>query len=148
MKMEWNGFLISDDPRLLNVETVVQFLGKSYWANKRSRERIDISIANSLCFGVYEGARQVGFARVVTDHATMYWLCDVFIDESCRGKGIGKKLVESITQSDELKDLMGLLGTMDAHDLYRQYHFEDDKERMMRRMPDYVRAMRSLKTEG
>jgi len=72
----------------------------------------------------------------------MYWLCDVFIDEEYRGKGIGKKLIESITNSEELKNLLGVLGTQDAHGLYKLYNFEDDKERMMRRMPDYIRKMK------
>ena len=73
----------------------------------------------------------------------MYYLCDVFIDEDYRGMGIGKKLVESLTTSDEYKDLMGLLGTKDAHELYKQYDFEQETERFMRRVPDYIRNMKS-----
>jgi GNAT superfamily N-acetyltransferase len=69
----------------------------------------------------------------------MYWLCDVFIDEEYRGKGIGKQLVECLTTSVELKNLLGVLGTKDAHELYEQFGFASDKERMMRRMPDYIR---------
>jgi GNAT superfamily N-acetyltransferase len=73
----------------------------------------------------------------------MFYLCDVFIDEEYRGKGIGKKLVESLITSDELKDLMGLLGTQDAHELYKQFDFETDPERLMKRRPDYIRKMRT-----
>jgi GNAT superfamily N-acetyltransferase len=69
----------------------------------------------------------------------VFYLCDVFIDEEYRGKGIGKKLIESLITSDELKDLMGLLGTQDAHELYKQYDFEPDPERFMKRKPDYIR---------
>lgn len=141
MHVNFNKYLISDDKSLLDMETIKAFLSRSYWANKRTAERVEKSIQNSLCYGVYEGSKQVGFARVVTDYATMYWLCDVFIDEEHRGQAIGKQLVESLTTSDELKDLLGILGTKDAHELYEQFGFSSDKERMMRRMPDYIRSL-------
>lgn len=141
MEITWNQFVISDNKELLDVEVIKGFLSRSYWANKRPEERTLRSIENSVCYGVYEGRKQVGYARVVTDHATMYYLCDVFIDEDYRGMGIGKKLVESVITSDDYKDLVGLLGTKDAHELYKQYDFEPDTERYMRRMPDYVRNM-------
>ncbi|OCT11512.1 GCN5 family acetyltransferase [Paenibacillus pectinilyticus] len=139
MEITWNQFVISDDKGRLDVDTIKVFLSRSYWANKRPEERTLRSIENSICYGVYEGSKQVGYARIITDHATMYYLCDVFIDEDYRGMGIGKKLMESLTTSDELKDLMGLLGTKDAHELYKQYDFEPDAERFMRRVPDYIR---------
>jgi GNAT superfamily N-acetyltransferase len=144
MEIYFNDYVISDDKKLLDISTIKEFLAKSYWANKRAEERIERSIENSLCYGVYHGNRQIGFARVVTDHATMYWLCDVFVDEEYRGHGIGKKLVESLTASEELKNLMGLLGTRDAHELYKQYGFEEDKDRFMRRARDYIRKNESL----
>lgn len=137
-----NELLITNDKSLLNLETIYEFLAKSYWANKRSKDKIKKSIDNSICFGAYIDNRQVGFARIVTDGATMYWLCDVFVDEAYRGKNIGKRLIETIVKADELKDLMGILGTRDAHGLYEQYHFERDQEKMMRRMPDYVRNLK------
>ncbi|NOU93255.1 GNAT family N-acetyltransferase [Paenibacillus sp. LMG 31456] len=133
--------VISNDKSLLNLETVFEFLSSSYWANKRSKEIIRKSIENSICYGVYKNNRQVGFARIVTDGATMYWLCDVFIEEGHRGNNIGKKLIETIVKSEELKNLMGILGTKDAHGLYKQYDFELDQEKMMRRVPDFVRNM-------
>ena len=143
MEITWNQFVISDNKELLDLEVIKGFLSRSYWANKRPEERTLRSIENSVCYGVYEGPKQVGYARVITDHATMYYLCDVFIDEDYRGMGIGKKLVESLTTSDEYKDLMGLLGTMDAHELYKQYDFEPATERFMRRRPDYIRSLES-----
>ncbi|RCW50380.1 GNAT family N-acetyltransferase [Paenibacillus prosopidis] len=143
MHVNINQYLISDDKSLLDMETIKAFLSRSYWASKRTAERVEKSMQNSLCYGVYDGNKQVGFARVVTDFATMYWLCDVFIDEEHRGQGIGKKLVGSLTTSDELKDLLGILGTKDAHELYEQFGFTSDKERMMRRMPDYIRNLSS-----
>lgn len=131
--------VISTDKSKLDVDKVCDFLSRSYWANKRPRERILKSIENSICYGAYIGDKLVGFARVVTDGATIYWLCDVFVDEEYRGHGIGKKLVGTITNADEFKDLNGLLGTKDAHGLYEQYHFK--RMEMMRRLPDYVRNM-------
>ncbi|MFD0675586.1 MULTISPECIES: GNAT family N-acetyltransferase [unclassified Paenibacillus] len=144
MDNEKEDLVISNDKSLLHLDTVFAFLSRSYWANKRSEERIRKSIENSICYGVYLNNRQIGFARVVTDGATMYYLCDVFIDEAYRGQSIGKKLIESIIKSEELKDLTGILGTKDAHGLYKQYDFELDQEKMMRRMPDFIRNMNRL----
>jgi GNAT superfamily N-acetyltransferase len=139
MEINFDDYLISDNKELLDIKTIKGFLARSYWANNRSEERTDISIQNSDCYGVYHGNKQIGYARVVTDHATMFYLCDVFIDEEYRGKGIGKKLIESLITSEELKDLMGLLGTQDAHEFYNQYDFESVPDRFLRRRPDYIR---------
>ena len=83
----------------------------------------------------FDGSKQIGFARIVTDHVTMYWLADVYVDEEYRGRSIGKRLIETITNSEDLKDLVGILGTKDAHELYEQYGFERDTNRFMRRVP-------------
>jgi GNAT superfamily N-acetyltransferase len=143
MDIKFDDYHISDKKELLDINTIKGFLVRSYWASQRSEESTERSIQNSICYGVYHERRQIGYARVITDLATMYYLCDVFIDEEYRGKGIGKKLVESLITSDELKDLMGLLGTRDAHELYKQYDFESDPERLMRRRPDYIRKMKT-----
>ncbi len=80
------------------------------------------SIEHSLCFGVYHGTQQVGFARVVTDYATFAWLCDVFVLESHRGQGLGKWLIESVVAHPDLGGRVSLLlATRDAHELYRRY---------------------------
>lgn len=141
MEIKFNEYVISDNKKLLDLNTIKGFLSRSYWANKRPEERTERSIENSVCYGIYHEKRQVGYARVVTDYATVYYLCDVFIDEEYRGKGLGKKLIESLITSEELKDLMGILGTQDAHELYKQYDFESDPERFMRRRPDYIRNL-------
>ncbi|WP_025028017.1 GNAT family N-acetyltransferase [Caldalkalibacillus mannanilyticus] len=133
MEEKIEGFMISTDKSLLDIEAITEFLGKSYWANQRTQETIIKSIENSLCYGVYENGKQVGFARVVTDGVTMYWLCDVYIDERYRGVGIGKKLISTIIHSEELKNLNGILGTLDAHGLYEQYGFIQVQDRFMRR---------------
>jgi GNAT superfamily N-acetyltransferase len=139
MDFIYGEYLISDNKDLLDLPTIKGFLARSYWANKRSDERIMKSIDSSICFGIYKEEKQVGFTRIVTDDSTMYWLCDVYIHEEYRGQGLGKKLIEVITQSDRFKDLMGLLGTRDAHELYEQYQFNRNSERFMIRLPDYLR---------
>jgi len=101
----------------------------------RPIETINKTIENSVCFGVYHGSRQIGFARVVTDEAVIFWLGDVFIDEEYRGKGIGKKLIETIVNDDKFKGLYGLLGTADAHGLYEQYGYIKEPEKCMVRKP-------------
>ena len=88
---------ISTDPADIDIEWLVPALSeRAYWAEGRRREVIEASIRGSLCFGAYDDAadgRQVGFARVVTDLATYGWVCDVFVDESARGEGVGKALM-------------------------------------------------------
>ncbi len=138
MRKEISEYFISDDKDLLDIQTIKEFLSRSYWANNRTTERIEKSIQNSICYGVYHGNKQIGFARIVTDDATIYWLADVFIDENYRNKGIGKQFVKEIISSDRLKDLMGILATRDAHELYTKYGFIHDKDRFMRRLPDYI----------
>lgn len=129
-------YTISDDTSLLQLDRICGFLARSYWAEKRPRERIERSLAHSLCYGVYHQGLQVGFARAVTDYAVMYWLCDVFIDEAHRGRGLGKLLVESIIADPRLRDLTGILGTKDAHALYARYGFvRDEAGSFMRRQP-------------
>ncbi len=115
--------MISTDKSRLDVDYVHAYLsGESYWAKGRSRAVTEKAIANSLCFGVYAGDRQVGFARVVTDCATFGWLADVFIDEAYRGRGLGKRLIEAVVNHEDLLNIKRLLlATRDAHELYRRY---------------------------
>ena len=129
-------YRISTDPASLDVDLIHAYLSQSsYWAQGRSKNTVLRSIEMSLCFGVYEGAQQVGFARVVTDYATFGWLCDVFIVDSRKGKGLGKWLIGCVVAHPELRNLkLFLLATRDAHELYRQYGgFEtvEMPERMM-----------------
>lgn len=114
---------ISTDKARLDVELIHAFLSQhAYWALGRPREVVQRSIENSLCFGVYDQEQQVGFARVVTDYATFAWLCDVFILETHRGRGLGKRLVENIVAHPALRGLRRLLlATRDAHELYRRH---------------------------
>ncbi|MBP2249036.1 MULTISPECIES: GNAT family N-acetyltransferase [Paenibacillus] len=141
MEMIYKDYLISDDKSKLDKQVILDFLVQSYWANRRPQERILRSIENSHCFGVYHNDKQIAFARVVTDNATVYYLCDVFVLKEYQGQGIGKKLVEQIVNSDEYEWMSGILGTLDAHSLYEQYGFERDLERSMRRIPQGRKTM-------
>ncbi len=117
---------ISTDKKRLDLALIHDFLAhQSYWAKGIPFEVMKKSIENALCFGVYYQGRQVGFARVVTDYATIAYIGDVFIIETYQGKGLGKRLVKTIIDHPELVGLrLWLLGTRDAHDLYRKYGFK------------------------
>lgn len=138
LEVERNHFLISTDKSKLDIPFIHQWLSqRSYWAQGRSVSAVQQSIEYSLCFGVYAGQQQVGFARVVTDYTTFAWLADVFIVETHQGQGLGKWLIETITTQPLLSDLrLFFLGTRDAHGLYRHYGFEplSTPERWMARV--------------
>jgi GNAT superfamily N-acetyltransferase len=116
-------YTISTDKSRLQVDVIQDYLAnRSYWAKGRLVEVTRRSIENSLCFGVYDGESQVGFARLVSDYATMAWLCDVFVLEAARGQGLGKWLVKCVVNHPDVKPLKRIyLATNDAHELYRQY---------------------------
>lgn len=124
-----DGLEISSDPKRLDLAAIHGFLKHSYWAKGRPRSVIEKSLKHSLNFGLYKGKRQIGFARVVTDYATFAWVCDVFIDDEFRGKGLGKWLMETMLAHPDLQNLKRwLLATKDAHDLYRRYGFKPLQE--------------------
>jgi GNAT superfamily N-acetyltransferase len=118
-------FLISTDPARLDMPLIHDFLvNRSYWAQGRPPEVVRRSLANSLCFGLYDGKRQIGLARVVTDRATFAWLCDVFVLEDYRGQGLAKWLIQRVLAHPDLQGLRRvLLATRDAHGLYQRYGF-------------------------
>ncbi len=127
MAYEWQRgeYVISTDRQRIDLNMVHDFLANvSYWAQGRPLEVMRRAIENSIVFGIYDGDRQVGFARVVTDYATFAWLCDVFVLENARGQGLGKWLIECVVAHPELQNLrLWLLGTKDAHGLYEKYGF-------------------------
>ncbi|MGN9757018.1 GNAT family N-acetyltransferase [Streptomyces sp. SD31] len=122
-----DGYEISTDPHRIDAERVHRWLSTdAYWALGRAREKQDRAIEGSLNFGVYEtvSGEQVAYARVVTDRATFAWLCDVYVDPSVRGKGIGTALVGAVREElmpYGLKRM--LLATYDAHGVYEKLGF-------------------------
>jgi GNAT superfamily N-acetyltransferase len=118
-------FLISTDPARLDLDVVHGFLTNCYWAKGIPREVVARSIEHSLCFGVYEDTgTQVGFARVVSDFATVAYLGDVFVLESHRGRGLSKWLMQCVMEHPALRNLRRwILLTRDAHGLYSQFGF-------------------------
>jgi GNAT superfamily N-acetyltransferase len=123
--MEWQReqYSISTDKAKLDVSMIHHYLyTTAYWAVGRPMNIVRKSIENSICFGLYDGEKQVGFARIVTDFATVGWMCDVFILPSYQGNGLGKWLVECIVDHPDVKKLRRiLLNTRDAHELYIKY---------------------------
>lgn len=117
-----DGFTISTDRDRLDLGMVHDFLStESYWASGRSFESVKRLIENSLCFGIYQGDKQIGFARLMTNFATFAWLCDVFILEGYRGLGLGKWLVSMVIATPGFAQVNFILATKDAHELYRYY---------------------------
>jgi ribosomal protein S18 acetylase RimI-like enzyme len=112
----------------MQLEAVKALLTQTYWANQLPMEKIIKSMENSLCFGAFiiesDIEKQIGFARAVSDYTTVFYICDVIVDEKYRGTGAGKKLVESICTYKDFSGLKGLLITKDAQDFYRKFGFE------------------------
>jgi len=116
-------FSISTDKSKLDIDSIHKFLStKAYWCLNIPKSTVQTSIENSLCFGVYENHKQVGFARVISDFSTIAYLGDVYVLEEYRGKGLSKWLMETIMSHENLQGLRRwILLTGDAHELYRQF---------------------------
>jgi len=137
--MEWKreGLTVSTDRARLDRDAIHEFLRGSYWARGIPRELVDRAIDNSLCFGLYDGGRLVGFARVITDFTTFAYLSDVFVLESHRGRGLGTRFMERVLSHPDLQNLRRwMLATADAHGLYRRVGFTalSKPERLMEKL--------------
>jgi ribosomal protein S18 acetylase RimI-like enzyme len=136
---------VSTDRALLDLDAIFAFLSTCYWSPGIPRSRVERGIKHSLCFGVYDPSiarpnathrspaaplpAQVGFARVITDHASFAYLCDVFVLESHRGRGLSKRMIRDILAYPSLQGLRKFcLFTRDAHGLYQQYGFQPRAE--------------------
>ena len=110
----------------MNMEFIHIYLSElSYWAKGRSQERVQKSMDHSMCFGLFDSKRQIGFARVATDYVVFAWLMDLFIDPEYRGQGLGKQLIQAIVEHPDLQQVNGIgLRTQDAQALYSSFGFE------------------------
>jgi len=117
----------------IGIDEIARLLKMTYWADKRPIEQIEKSVKNSSCYGVYleDEKKLVGFARVISDYATTYYLCDVIIDRAYQHKGLGTALVSHIESRPEYRGLRGILITRDAHSLYRKFGYEVLNDRAM-----------------
>jgi GNAT superfamily N-acetyltransferase len=117
-------YWITTDAQRLDADAIHRYLSRSFWAEGIPKATVVKSIANSLCFGLFDGDTQIGFARVVTDRATYAYLCDVYVLETHRGHGLGKWLIETVMAHPDLQNLRRFqLVTRDAHGLYSRHGF-------------------------
>lgn len=126
MESKKGEFAIDTEKERLDLDAIHEFLScESYWAQKRTREQTQTAIENSICFGVYQCERQIGFARVVSDRATFAYVGDVYIIDEFRGRGLSKWLMQVIVEHPDLQGLRRwVLATRDAHGLYKQFDFD------------------------
>jgi len=134
---------LSDDKARLDVARIHGWLASSYWSPGIARDLVERAIAGSHCLGAYEGGEQVGFARMITDHATFAWLADVWIDEPARGQGLGRRMVGWFLDDARYRDLRRIaLATADAHGVYEALGFHALKRpgRYMERLDPAIAA--------
>ena len=131
-------FRIVEGSDKMSIEDIARLLKMTYWADTRSMETIKKSVSNSSCYGIYadDQGKLIGFARVISDYATSYYLCDVIIDPEYQHRGLGTALVSYVVTSPEYTKLRGFLITRDAHDLYRKFGFEVVNGRVMVKTPE------------
>lgn len=124
--MEWtkDGFTVSCDLRKQDLDVIHGFLGRSHWAAGIPKEAVAKSLSGSLCFALLHGDRQIGFARVISDSATIAYLGDVFVLPRYRGRGLSKWLMQCVMSHPDLQGLRRwLLATSDTHGLYEKFGF-------------------------
>ena len=126
-------YLILDSADKMNLSEVMALLKQTYWADQRPAEQVRRSMENSRCYGVSleDEQKLVGFARVISDFATTYYLCDVIIDSAYQGKGLGEALISHIESAEEYRGLRGILITRDAHRLYEKFGYQTLNDRAM-----------------
>jgi GNAT superfamily N-acetyltransferase len=129
------GLELDDDRDRIDVDAVYGYLSReSYWAQDRSREAVERTVrAAARVVGLYDGARQIGFARVVSDGVHMAYLADVYVDPEYRGDGLGVELVREAIENGPHRDLGWTLATRDAHGLYERFGFAPPDDRWLAR---------------
>jgi GNAT superfamily N-acetyltransferase len=124
-----------DDPGRIDVDAVHDYLAnESYWAKGRPRDVVERLIREAQrVVGVYDGERQVGFARAFTDGVSLVYLADVYVLPEYQGRGVGVRLVREMVENGPYADLRWVLHTRDAHGLYQKFGFAEPSERLMER---------------
>lgn len=124
-ELRHGDYLITDDPARVDVDAVHAFLSRCYWAEGIPRDVVARALANSLCLGLYAAdGQQVGLIRVISDYTTFAYMCDVYVLESHRGRGLSKAMMRAYTSHPRLQNLRRQhLVTQDAHGLYAQFGF-------------------------
>lgn len=119
-------YRLTTDTAAMDLDAIHAYLTRSYWAEGISQELMARAMAGSLCFGLFDGARQIGFARVITDRATYAYLCDVYVLDEYQGRGLGTWMMQEVMTHPELQGLrrFGLV-TRDAHRLYEKCGFAE-----------------------
>lgn len=144
MEEKFNEYFITDRKELLQIDVIINLLNTTYWGKTWSQERIERSINNSVCFGVFFGKRQIAYARCVTDFSTMYWLCDVIVEEEFRKKGIASALIQYIVNHNSFKGLMGILSSNHSKELYKKFGFKLSTNGFMLRSAKFDETVISL----
>lgn len=128
-------YRIIDGAQNMKLEDIQRLLKMTYWADKRSPETVEKSVRNASCYGIFleDVNKLVGFARVISDYATTFYLADVIIDPEYQRQGLGTALVSYVLSRPVYQGLRGILLTKNAHGLYRKFGFELNTERAMTR---------------
>ncbi|WP_267394892.1 MULTISPECIES: GNAT family N-acetyltransferase [unclassified Sphingomonas] len=138
--------LLSDDHALLQFDRIHAWLASSYWSPGIARELVERAAAGSHALGAYRDGQQVGYARMITDHATFAWLADVWVDEGVRGQGLGRRMVSWFLDHPAFAGIRRIaLVTADAHGVYAALGFHPPirPDRFMERMaPDFAQMLR------
>ncbi len=129
------GYELDDDKDRVDAAEVHRFLStESYWARGRDLPTVERLVRDaSRVVGAYEGARQIGFARAVSDDTAFAYLADVYVLPAYRGRGIGTALVREIVEGSSFSNRRWLLHTLDAHGLYAKVGFGPPSELAMER---------------
>ena len=129
------GFELDDDPARIDLDAVHRFLSEeSYWAKSRPRPVVEELVRGAArVVGLYDGPRQIGFARVVSDGHVLAYLADVYVLPEYRGRGLGVELVRETVERGPQAGLRWLLHTNDAHGLYERFGFGQPSDTLLER---------------